>query len=482
MRKFGFIAILVGFAFLSAHQVSFQASSDIGRLLTEGQGILSGQAEQILHTNYFSYTEPSAPFINHHWLTAVLFYVLSQGLGIAGLNAVYVALGALALWIYLREAAFEVGAGVTGALAALALPMLALRNGLRPEIASVVMLALFLLILRDVRAGRMKLAWLWVLPVAELLWANLHPGFALGPVIFGCYLAGLVIEGRSKELRSWAVPFAVTVISGIANPNGFAGWLLPATVASNYGMPVQENESVFKLQSIGLSVFIEVTFVLFATSALIAWRKRAKTDWGLLLFAAGVGIMSLLFFRIYVFFGGVALVAICANWRATTKEAMPSALAWIGAIVGVLSSMTVLSAGWASAGLDERRGDGDLAAFLRTNNVEGRIFNNYASGGYYIHHFPDRKVFVDSRPEAYTAAFLQNEYLNALKDDGIWNQVVAKYDIRVIGFTQFNANEGQFLVRRFRDPAWVPVFVGATPVLVRRLPEYQSLIDRYGPR
>ncbi len=482
MRKIGFILLLAGFALLSAHQISFHASSDIGRLLTEGQLILGGKADQILHTNYFSYTEPTAPFINHHWLTAVLFFLLSQGLGLAGLNAVYVGLGALAFWIYLREAEREVGLGLPGVLAALALPMLALRNGLRPEIASVVLLAVFVAILRGVRSRRMGTAWLWVLPAVELLWANLHPGFALGPVIFGCYLIGLFLEDRASELKTWLAPFLVTSISGIANPNGLAGWLLPATVANNYGMPVQENEALFKLQSFSTTVFVEIALVAFAISAFLAWRKRARTDWGLLLFAMGTGLATLLFFRIYVFFGSVALLSICANWRACTKERLPSSMVWIGGMIGALVSMTMLSASWASFGLDERIGDGNLAAFLRINKVDGRIFNNYQSGGYYIHHFPDRKVFIDSRPEAYTASFLQNEYLKALADDGAWRTLVAKYDLRVIGFTQFNSNEGEFLVRRFRDPDWAPVFLGATPVLVRRLPEYQALIDKYAPR
>jgi hypothetical protein len=54
--------------------VSFEQFSDVGRLLTEGRLIWNG-TDAILYQNFFSYTEPNSVFINHHWLTAVLFHL-----------------------------------------------------------------------------------------------------------------------------------------------------------------------------------------------------------------------------------------------------------------------------------------------------------------------------------------------------------------------------------------------------------------------
>src|SRR5205085_4230883 len=47
--------------------------------------------------------------------------------------------------------------------------------------------------------------------------------------------------------------------------------------------------------------------------------------------------------------------------------------------------------------------------FLLKNNLHGPIFNNLTLGNYLIYRlYPRQKVFVDGRPEAYPASFLQN--------------------------------------------------------------------------
>jgi hypothetical protein len=279
-------------------------------------------------------------------------------------------------------------------------------------------------------------------------------------------------------VKRWLAPFIFTCVGGILNPNGISGWLFPATVGGNYAMPVAENESVFRLNGLALVVFIEVLFAVLLITTVLAWRKRATTDWGLVLFALAAGIMSLLFFRIYVFFAGVALVAICANIRATRRREMTSGLHWTLGLSGAVVTLMVLGTRSDQVGVGQRAGDEALAAFLRDNGVNGRLFNNYASGGYYIYHFPNQKVFIDSRPEAYSADFIRNQYLASLTDEPTWKRTADKYGIEVISFTQFNSNEGAFLIRRLQDPEWAAIRLGAAPVLVKRIPRFQEVIGR----
>ncbi|PIP87416.1 hypothetical protein COW81_00305, partial [Candidatus Campbellbacteria bacterium CG22_combo_CG10-13_8_21_14_all_36_13] len=49
--------------------------------------------------------------------------------------------------------------------------------------------------------------------------------------------------------------------------------------------------------------------------------------------------------------------------------------------------------------------------FVLENDIQGNMFNNFDIGGYLIYRlYPDRKVFVDNRPEAYPAEFFEKVY------------------------------------------------------------------------
>ena len=49
-------------------------SLDLGRHLENGKIVWSQPG--VLFSNFYSYTEPNLSFINHHWLSGVIFYLL----------------------------------------------------------------------------------------------------------------------------------------------------------------------------------------------------------------------------------------------------------------------------------------------------------------------------------------------------------------------------------------------------------------------
>ena len=64
---------------------------DIGRHIKNGELILSGQY-QVLYKNFYSFTYPDYPFINHHWLFGVISYILLRMSGFEGLTVFYILL------------------------------------------------------------------------------------------------------------------------------------------------------------------------------------------------------------------------------------------------------------------------------------------------------------------------------------------------------------------------------------------------------
>ena len=108
------------------------------------------------------------------------------------------------------------------------------------------------------------------------------------------------------------------------------------------------------------------------------------------------------------------------------------------------------------------------------------MLNNFNIGGYLIHYlFPQHRVYVDSRPEAYTATFLQDFYQQPLNDESLWGRLLDQYAFNAIFFSWSSIWENAFLARRAVDPAWAPVFADKTAIiLLKRTPANQSVIER----
>ena len=62
---------------------------DIGRHIKNGELILKGDT-QVLYKNFYSFTYPDYPFINHHWFFGVISYVVFRMSGFDGLSVFYI--------------------------------------------------------------------------------------------------------------------------------------------------------------------------------------------------------------------------------------------------------------------------------------------------------------------------------------------------------------------------------------------------------
>ena len=60
--------------------------------LKNGELLLSSTAPggtvwALLHTNFYSYSQPDLEFVNHHWLAGVIFFLVWKAGGFSGVNA-----------------------------------------------------------------------------------------------------------------------------------------------------------------------------------------------------------------------------------------------------------------------------------------------------------------------------------------------------------------------------------------------------------
>ena len=493
-----FAAMLAILAVLMTQPINL-AAVDLGRHLKNGELFFATGAP--IGTNFYSFTEPDFPVINHHWLSGALFYLLWKTLGFAGLQAVYVGLHVLTVgllvWAAGRRADWRVVLLVCVAL----LPLLANRTEIRPEGLSYLALAALVCGLGSQAEPRRPL-WQVLVPVAVLsvLWVNSHIFFFLGWVVTGAFLVQAVAEG-GFALRPLADPASpqgrlllillTQIAASLVNPWGVTGALEPFTILREYGYTVVENQPIpFLLQRVGGGVYWHFVGVGVVTGVLVITALRRG------LAAVLAPVLLLLTFYGLGFFAirGMTMFALLAIPFASvlvSRLIQHDALRWAClALAGtlMLAAITLRTPYFSvqrhPPQLGLMPGVQGAGEFIKRAAIDGPIFNNYDVGGYFIFHlYPQHRVFVDNRPEAYSVKFLRGTYQAMLADEAVWREQDARHQFNAIFFYRHDATEPAqpFLIRRINDPAWAPVMVDEfNLVLVRRNDKNARLIRDYG--
>lgn len=224
------IFVLAGVLFF--HNLT-SINADIGRHIKLGEIIW--QNKEVPKTNLFSFTAPDFPFINHHWLSEVIFYGIFNigGSWSSGLQSVIIfkALVLLVTYfiLYLTVRRHNIFAVFLSFL--ISIFVFSARTEPRPEIFSYLFFAIYLLIIYRTRISnfefrisnqffnnlifklrnykiysklkirnlKFQLSWLWFLPLIQLFWVNMHIYFAIGPVIYLLFLIDRFINSKFKN-------------------------------------------------------------------------------------------------------------------------------------------------------------------------------------------------------------------------------------------------------------------------------------------
>ncbi|MDP3935039.1 MAG: hypothetical protein Q8Q46_02405 [Candidatus Giovannonibacteria bacterium] len=468
------ILLLAWYGAFLFHKIDL-TTSDLGRHIKNGEEILSGHF-QVLNSNYYSYTEPDATFINHHWLSGVVFYLIWKFLGFSGLHLFFIALSLITFWLFF-DLAKKVSSYVLAIPTALLLiPLIAERVEARPEVFSYLFSGIFLWLLWQKRG-------LWVLPILMLFWVNLHIYFFAGLLLI------FILMLWEKDL--WKV-FLASSAAIFINPFGLRVIALPFTLFQNYGYKIIENQSVRFLDNLGFIqnpnlFWFKIAAALFILSFLAAALKNGfGPSWALSAPAAIFGIASAFAIRNFTVFGLFALPAICVNIQSVSGQKIKENKELAFGIAIIFSALILIISFFTHQTrlLEEQNGFGlglaqdveGSAEFFKKEKLKGPIFNNYDIGSYLIFNFPSCPkpglghkadpnlvcgVFVDNRPEAYSAAFFENIYVPMQEDENVWKRESTKYDFNTIFFSHKDATPwGQkFLSERLKDPAWKQVYL-----------------------
>jgi hypothetical protein len=376
----------------------------------------------------YSFTS-TQPWVNHEWLSDVLFAVAYESGGLpmlAALRASSIVLALLILNHGLRDVRLPLRDLFIAVGVLVALPLL---GTIRPQIFSIPLYALTLVALtRDA---------VW-LPIVFAIWANLHGGWLLG---FGAVVARTIFSATRRRI----LIMASCALATLMTPFGIALWWALGDAVGRGWADVAEWQPVWRVAYGGVDLFAWI-----GVAALVGWaayRRLPAAAWEWV-WTLSVGIAAARARRHVPFFAVTTLLLLLrhveARLRPSTRStvavadgqrtgqaflilAIPIAAALYVAFQVVRPTVTCLPEAQPT-----RRPDVAAVRFVREADIQGRVLTWFDWGLYTIWHLGDRvKVSYDNRRETvYSAQLVADhqrfysggapDYPDRLRADYVW--------------------------------------------------------------
>ncbi len=471
-------------------------NQDIGRHLKLGEIIW--QTRSVPDTNLFSFTEPDHRFINHHWLSEVIFFWINSVAGLNGL-IVFKIIVLLSAFTFVFLSVRRLVPFWSFLLSFTAVFFILIeRTDVRPEIFSYLLLSFFIFsIFRSKYENDSR--YLFFLPLLQIIWTNSHIYFALGPILLFFFLADKIINGADKKTwRRLAAIFGFTLAATLVNPHFIHGALAPLNILREYGYSIVENQSIFFLKDYGIleekiNVF-EISLVALIASFVPAWMVRGRKLTFEILAGLVFSVLAMRMIRNFSLYGYTMLPVMALNLSYFNLNWFKSKVVkLIGGVIYLLllssvsywfvsASVTSL-AGSKKFGLQIPEGARRGVEFVKQYEIAGPVFNNFDVGSFLIWKlYPEQKIFVDGRPEAYSVDFFEKVYKPMQENPADWEKYSELYHINYVFFDHHDITPWAqtFLGRISKDPRWPMVYLDESVViLLKRTGANQTVISRF---
>ncbi|MBN2576816.1 MAG: hypothetical protein JXP73_19795 [Deltaproteobacteria bacterium] len=445
------------------------------RLAAGEQFLRSGR---IVHRNLFSFTFPNTPYLDPAWLFDALAAAMFR---LGGFPAVVLAKTALVL--ALAGFAYRLcrgrGASPVVACLGLALAFFCMRERLveRPHLFSLFGEVAVLAFLPWFDRGNRR-AWL-LLPLVAL-WANLHAGAFVAPILLGLAGAGALLDrGGPRPALRFALAALLSAAALLATPVGPGVFRYLAFHVGIFDVhPVDEFRPATWRSDAG--------FVLFALGALLILAISRRGLWKERLPAAG--LLGLALWHVRFAADAILVLAVVATpalehlagrlwaWRPRLQAAGLLVALGLAAFVPRLAQASH-GGRFLAIGLDESALPLPALRFVERHGLRERMYNDFEFGAYLLWQgYPRYRVFVDPRLPAYPRNFHGLLGRFAITR-GEWTRAMSELGVQsaLLGYAGINRRMALW------DPdVWALVFRAKdSRVFVRRRDEWRDLIARF---
>jgi len=523
------ITIFFLFAFVFTVSCHILTNFDIWWHLRAGKYIFENH--RIPHQDIFSYTARGRPWIDLHWLFQVLSFSIYEFLGVNGLIIMRVVV-LLFAFIFLFQTGYRRSNFVISVLCFIPGILAASSRFLtRPEIFTLLFVAIYLFILHKYKYENKN--YVWILPILQVLWVNMHGLFILGIGIVFAYLFGEAVSWkagfsflqnnefniREKRYHKLLLVGVLMIVACFINPYGLKGALFPfvlftriGTSTNIYAQSISEFLRPFSVHPTTYNIFYYKIIVILSVITFLVNIKRTQLS-RVLIYIAFL-YLSLLARRNIAIFVFAALPFMVANLNETLSflrlkerskmKFLPAAdfrssrvqsafRSWTAIVLILFMSWSIWNIalnkrylqmkvpGRWGFGVNELYYPRRACDFLEENGISGPIFNSLGAGGYLIWRlYPTRKVFIDGRLEVYDSKHYAL-YQRTLSNEEMWKQVVNHYDINCAILSHSLPGINDMVRRLYNSNDWKLIYYSdVAAIFIRNHQRNKKIIERVG--
>lgn len=496
---------------------TFLRDADTAWHIRAGDVIL--QKGSVPKGDVFSYTMLEQPWINHEWLSQVIFSILHHFWGLTGLVILTLLLLCFTfLYFYRFLLELHISLLLSVILTLLAATITSVHWLARPHIFSLLLTLVWYRQLERYQRTGLKSA-LYPLPPLMMLWVNLHGAYLTGFILLGIYMIGnglqqiFVSDYKKKhELRNRAFHLlsftGFCLLTALINPYGYRMLIFPFRfMGSKY---IQDYIVEWASPNFHETILFSLPLLLLIVVLGFSLRKLSFIEIGLLIFS----IHSALYAVRYMPILAIIAIPIIGSYlqgyfqKGLTHTDVPShirkVLQWLHALSGRIQTNSshfnrhlmivvfllflffdaTFSHGRTDGVLiedyrfDETRFPIEAVEFVKAQSITGRMYNAYYFGGYLIYRLypdPTYRVFIDGRAEMYGDEMLEDfAHIDYLASD--WESILEDYEVTWI----IHQAGGQLSAVLLEDSDWKLIYADSVAnIFVKDIPEYRQLIDKY---
>lgn len=476
------VAVLaLGLLAMSARRMT---DPDVWWHLRTGQLML--QNHGVFHTDPYSFTKFGQPWMNHEWLSDIFIFGVYRAAGWGGLIVGFglVITGAFLL-LFLRCPGRPYLAALLTAWGAISSSS---TWGVRPQMLSLLLTSLFLVILER---SEERTSVLWWTPPLMLLWVNLHAGFPVGLGLMLLFLGGRLLEvvfgaepwsQAHPKMRRLLFFLGLCLAMIPLNPYGMRMYLYPLETIRSRAMQtyIQEWHSPNFHEITYLPVLLMMLTVL--VTATLAPRRLSARELLLLVVTTWAALRSVRHIPLYVM-AAIPIIGtqLQAWWREkhtaqTTKirpklarptTSMINAALMVGFLAWTLTrihSVIVKQYDTEAASFPAA-----AVSFIETTHPPGPILNHYNWGGYFIWRLYPQLVYIDGRADLYGDSFMdENSALYSLSSP-FWQRSLDRWHIRTVVLPP----DAPLLAALRQNISWQQIYADSQAVVFTRRDPYK---------
>lgn len=471
----------------------------------------------------FGLATQDAEWIPFEWGSDLLFYNLHK---IIGLNGIFIFTSILFCILFLilfrLLQKLKVNTVITVILFFFLLIAFFDRLSPRPHLFTYLSLAVIMYLLFTYKyVNREKyFKRLYYLPVLFLFWGNLHLGVVTGLLFFFLFVISEAVtfyypqKFGNKEigvisklhLKRLLMIFIASAAVLLINPHGVRTY----TYAYNHSKmkmleQIAEWLSPFNGQIESTFVLTIYKVLLFAGIIVLLYSYK-KRDLTFFLVCSVFAIYSLQAIRFIVDYEIVIipLLAVSLNYylfnRQSSKLTLNLNKIFNGNVIKIslIAVLLYLSIQFqsdnfyitlqynreAGPGVSNRYFPLGLYRFMKDNGINGTVYNNFDTGGYYKWLFPDQKIFIDSRN---INDEIFNEYYSILKMQPGFQGKLEKYGFDLVIFFEPKLSRYPNIMKQqvteflLNNKDWALIYWDdLSMLLAKRVQRNEELISKYG--